>query len=60
MKDVFLAFEGVRKSGYYNMFDPRARQFAEEVNDMTISREDWAECMKKYSEYKSKWLSDEV
>ena len=56
MKEIFLAYEGTRKSGYYNMFDPRARTFAEEMHDITISKENWIECMKYYSEYAEMFL----
>lgn len=59
MKEIFLAYEAVREAGYYNMFDPRARELAEEMNDMTISRQQWADCMKNYNKYQIAWLADE-
>ena len=51
-RDEFRQFAEVRKSGLYNMFDPRAR----EMTDLT--KEQWVEIMKQYSELENKYKED--
>ena len=48
-RDEFRQFAEVRKSGLYNMFDPKAR----EMTDLT--KEQWVEIMKQYSELENKY-----
>ena len=45
----FRAFAEVRKSGLYNMFDPRAREMTH------LSREQWVAIMEQYSELENKY-----
>lgn len=44
--DNWRAYERVRQSGRFNMFDPRARAMT------GMSKEEWLFCMKHYSELK--------
>lgn len=59
MKEIFLAYEAVRESGYYNMLDPRALALANEMNDMTITKAQWFDCMSNYEKYWVAWLKDQ-
>tara|TARA_R100000789_G_scaffold94954_1_gene95142 strand:+ start:291 stop:473 length:183 start_codon:yes stop_codon:yes gene_type:complete len=45
----FRAFAEVRKSGLYNMFDPRAREMTH------LSREQWIAIMEQYAELENKY-----
>jgi hypothetical protein len=45
----FRAFAEVRKSGLYNMFDPRAREMTH------LSKEQWVEIMKQYTALENKY-----
>ena len=47
-RDEFLAFAEARKSGEYNMFDPRARELA------GLSKEKWFEIIKQYNQLYNK------
>jgi len=49
-KEQFDAYVGVQESGHYNMFDPRARELANEVNEgiCHLSREDWIAIISDY------------
>ena len=47
-RDEFLAFAEVRKSGEYNMFEPRAREVA------GLSKEKWFEIIRQYNQLYSK------
>jgi len=49
----FRAFAEVRKSGLYNMFDPRAREMTH------LSREQWVKIMKQYAELENKYKESE-
>ncbi len=51
-RSEFRQFAEVRKSGLYNMFDPKAR----EMTDLT--KEQWVEIMKQYSELENKYKED--
>ena len=51
-KDVWFAYRGVQDAGYYNMFDPRARALANEVNDMNITKEQWTFVITNYDKLK--------
>ena len=44
----FRAFAEVRKSGLYNMLDPRARELTH------LSEEKWIEIIKQYSDLENK------
>ena len=48
----FRAFAEVRKSGLYNMFDPRAREMTH------LSKEQWGEIMKQYADLENKYKED--
>ena len=48
-KNQFNAYERVRKGGRYNMFDPNARIMT------SLSRDQWLDIMKNYSELKEKY-----
>lgn len=43
-KEDFMAYEGIRESGMYNMFDPRARDMA------GLDRKVWATIIHHYDE----------
>ena len=45
----FISFAEVRKSGLYNMFDPRAREMTH------LSREQWVAIMEQYTELENKY-----
>ena len=45
----FRAYAEVRKSGMYNMFDPRAREMTH------LSKEQWVEIMKQYTALENKY-----
>lgn len=45
----YIAYEEVRRSGLYNMFDDRARQLT------GLSKEDYIYVMKNYSELNKKY-----
>lgn len=47
-REYFGAFEAVRTSGLVNMLDPRARNLANEMNDLSISRNDWLLMISEY------------
>ena len=47
-RDEFLAFAEVRKSGEYNMFEPRAREVA------GLSKEKWFEIIRQYNQLYNK------
>ena len=51
-RDDFIAFADVRKSGLYNMFDPRAREMTH------LSRRQWVEIMKQYEQLENKYKED--
>lgn len=51
-KEMFLVYEAVRTSGLFNMFDPRARALANEMNDLNITREQWVMIMNEYNKMK--------
>jgi len=51
-KEVWFAFRAVQDAGYYNMFDPRARALANEVNDMNITKEQWTFVITNYDKLK--------
>jgi len=55
-KEMFLAYESVRESGFYNMFDPRARELANEMNDLEITRAQWVMIMNDYDKMKATYL----
>ena len=48
-REDFRAFAEVRKSGLYNMFDPRAREMTH------LSREQWVAIMEQYTELENKY-----
>jgi len=50
--EKFQAYVAVQQTGYFNMFDPRARELAEEMSDMNISKSDWVYIMKNYKSLK--------
>ena len=52
-KDEFLDYETVRRSGFYNMFDPQAREMTD------LSKSKWVTIIKNYSELKDKYIGDD-
>ena len=52
MKAKFEAYLNVQEIGAYNMFDPRARDLAQEFCEEEISKADWIHMIKNYSELK--------
>lgn len=51
-KEDFLDFETVRKSGFLNMLDPKARSLTD------LSEFKWVTIIRNYSELKSKYIGD--
>ena len=51
-RDEFLAFAEVRKSGEYNMFDPKARQVA------GLSKEKWFEIVRQHNQLHEKYKGE--
>lgn len=52
-QDMWFAYLAVQESGVYNMFDPRSRELANEMNDLSITRSEWIFMMSNYSELKN-------
>ena len=48
-KEKFEEYVDVQKSGYYNMWDPRAREMT------SLTEEEWLTIIKNYSKLKEKW-----
>lgn len=57
MKAKFEAYLRVQEIGAYNMFDPRARDLAQELCEEEISKGDWVYIIKNYSELKEQYGS---
>ena len=57
MKVKFEAYLRVQEIGAYNMFDPRARDLAQELCEEEISKGDWVYIIKNYSELKEQYDS---
>lgn len=51
-KEMWFAYRGVQDAGYYNMFDPRARELANEMNDLEMTRQQWVFIMTNYNKLK--------
>jgi len=49
---MWFAYRGVQDAGYYNMFDPRARALANEMNDLDMTKQQWSFIMTNYSKLK--------
>ena len=59
-KEEFMAYEEVRVSGITNMFDvSRVIQLANELADVTLTKEMILEIMRDYSPLKEKYLEEE-
>ena len=52
LREKFEAYLAVQENGYYNMFDPRARALASEMNDLDISKSEWVYIIKNYERLK--------
>ena len=52
MKAKFEAYLNVQEIGAYNMFDPRARDLAQEFCEEEISKADWIHMIKNYATLK--------
>jgi len=52
-KKKFDKFEFVRRSGLYNMFDPRAREMA------NLTKPEWTTIMRDYDKLADAWLDKE-
>ncbi len=55
-REMFLAYEAVRESGYYNMFDMRALDLANEMNDLNMDKGQWAFIITNYDKLKETYL----
>ena len=53
-KNHFKSYIAIQKAGYYNMFDPKARQVANLMvtQDEQISKDQWIYIMKFYAPLK--------
>ena len=54
-KEQWDAYVGVQESGHYNMFDPRARALANELNDCVLTKEDWKVIISNYEALQDKY-----
>lgn len=57
METKFEAYLEVQEIGAYNMFDPRARDLAQEFCEEEITKEDWIYIIKNYSTLKEQYVS---
>ena len=57
MERKFEAYLEVQEIGAYNMFDPRARDLAQEFCEEEITKEDWIYIIKNYSTLKEQYVS---
>ena len=57
MKEKFEAYLQVQEIGAYNMFDPRARDLAQEFCEDYISREDWTFIINNYKQLKEEYYA---
>jgi hypothetical protein len=55
-REMFLAYEAVRESGYYNVFDMRALDLANEMNDLNMDKGQWAFIITNYDKLKETYL----
>jgi len=57
MKEKFEAYLQVQEIGAYNMFDPRARDLAQEFCETYISKEDWIYIINNYKKLKEEYYA---
>lgn len=55
-REMFLAYEAVRESGYYNMFDRQALDLANEMNDLSMDIGQWSFIITNYDKLKKTYL----
>ena len=55
-REMFLAYEAVRESGYYNMFDRQALDLANEMNDLNMDIGQWSFIITNYEKLKKTYL----
>ena len=55
-REMFLAYEAVREGGYYNMFDRRALELANEMNDLNMDVGQWSFIITNYDKLKKTYL----
>ena len=55
-REMFLAYEAVRESGYYNMLDRRALDLANEMNDLSMDIGQWSFIITNYDKLKKTYL----
>ena len=58
MKDKFIAYLQVQEIGAYNMFDPRAKDLAQEFCEEEITLKDWVIMMREYSYLYDKYIKE--
>lgn len=58
MKAKFIAYLEVQEIGAYNMFDPRARDLAQELCEEEITLKDWVLMMREYSSLYDKYIKE--
>jgi len=58
MKEKFIAYLRVQEIGAYNMFDPRARDLAQELCEEEITLKDWVVMMRSYSSFYDKYIHE--
>lgn len=57
MNKKFEAYLRVQEIGVYNMFDPRARDLAQELCEEEISKSDWTYMIKNYKQLKEEYYA---
>lgn len=57
MNKKFEAYLRVQEIGAYNMFDPRARDLAQELCEEEISKADWTYMIKNYKQLKEEYYA---
>lgn len=60
MKQKFEAYLRVQEIGAYNMFDPRARDLAQEFCEEEISKADWIHIIKNYGDLVSTYITNNL
>jgi len=58
MREKFIAYLQVQEIGAYNMFDPRAKELAQEFCEEEITLKDWVEMMREYSSLYDKYIKE--
>jgi hypothetical protein len=53
-KEDFIEYERLRRTGKWNMFDPRVRLMSD------LNEKQWSKCMSDYGKFYKAWITDEI